>query len=137
MNERWADNQDSAICAKRDYLRSLHGDTGGPMCCLLCIGKWHAEHGRRRRLGRIVIRAMVAFLAGGGKSDDLNMLMLSAIARDIGVFRQSKHKTGHPYRRLRPATVWRRKRPPSAPRCVCREGGVRPTICRSNEERIW
>jgi hypothetical protein len=54
------------------------------MCCLLCIGKWHAEHGRRRRLGRIVIRAMVAFLAGGGKSDDVNKLMLSAIAGDIG-----------------------------------------------------
>jgi hypothetical protein len=85
MNGRWANDEECAICVKRDYLRPLHGDAGGPMCCLLCIGKWHAEHGRRRRLGRIVIRAMVAFLAGGGKSDDLDKLMLSAIAGDIGV----------------------------------------------------
>jgi hypothetical protein len=85
VSERWADNEDCAICLKRDCLRPLHGDAGGPMCCLLCIGKWHAEHGRRRRLGRIVIRAMVAFLAGGGKLDDLNKLMLSAIAGDIGL----------------------------------------------------
>jgi hypothetical protein len=85
VNERWADNEDCAICGKRDYVRPLHGDAGGPMCCLLCIGKWHAEHGRRRRLGRIVIRAMVAFLAGGGKLDDLNKLMLSAIVGDIGL----------------------------------------------------
>jgi len=39
---------------------ALHGKNGGPMCCLLRSGKWHAEHGRRRHLGRIVIRAMMA-----------------------------------------------------------------------------
>jgi hypothetical protein len=67
-----------AICSKHDYLMPLHGDKGGPGCCLLCMGAWHAEHGRRIRLGRIVIRAIAAYLDGGGKWEDLDKLKLSA-----------------------------------------------------------
>lgn len=66
-----------AICSKHDYLMPLHGDKGGPGCCLLCMGEWHAEQGRRRRLGRIAIRAMNAYIEGGGKFDDFDKLKLS------------------------------------------------------------
>lgn len=67
-----------AICGKHDYLSPLHGDKGGPLCCILCTGKWHGEHGRRRRLGRVVIRAIAAYLDGGGKWTDIELLKLSA-----------------------------------------------------------
>jgi hypothetical protein len=73
-----------AICAKHEYLSPLHGDNGGPLCCIMCAGKWHGEHGRRRRLGRIVIRAMAAYINGGGKWDDIEQLRLSAMGTQSG-----------------------------------------------------
>src|SRR5262245_40713402 len=42
-------------CGEYTVLLPLHGGKGGPLRCPLCIGKWNAEHGRKRRLGRIVI----------------------------------------------------------------------------------
>jgi hypothetical protein len=66
------------ICGKHEYVQPLHGDKGGPFCCILCAGKWHGEHGRRRRLGRVVIRAIAAYLNGGGKWTDIELLRLSA-----------------------------------------------------------
>jgi hypothetical protein len=55
-------------CGKADqYLMPLHGDKGGPLRCFMCAGAWHAEHGRKRKAGRIVIKAMKAFEAAGGK----------------------------------------------------------------------
>jgi hypothetical protein len=71
-----------AICDKHDVLTPLHGDDGGPGCCLLCRGKWHAEHGRRRKLGRIAIRAMKAFIDGGGRYEDFDKLKTAAISSD-------------------------------------------------------
>jgi hypothetical protein len=60
-----------SICKEHNaYVLPLHGDKGGPLCCPLCIGQWHGEHGRRRRLGRIVIRAMAAYFEAGGKWSD-------------------------------------------------------------------
>lgn len=56
----------------------LHGGKGGPLRCPLCVGQWNAQHGRRRRAGRIVIRAIMAFLDAGGRYDDINNLKLSA-----------------------------------------------------------
>jgi hypothetical protein len=74
-----------AICNERhDFLMALHGDKGGPMACLLCSGKWHAEHGKRRRLGRIVIRAMMAFMEAGGKSSDIDKLRNAATFANVG-----------------------------------------------------
>jgi hypothetical protein len=49
----------------------LHGEAGGPLLCPICVGKWQAEHGRRRRAGRVVIRAMKAFFEAGGKRTDI------------------------------------------------------------------
>jgi hypothetical protein len=73
------------ICGKHHYCMPLHGDKGGPLCCLLCAGTWNAEHGRKRRLGRIVVRALAAFFAGGGQRRDVHKLELSAIGLEFGV----------------------------------------------------
>jgi hypothetical protein len=35
-----------SICHDRDdLLMSLHGEEGGPLVCIVCRGKSHAEHG--------------------------------------------------------------------------------------------
>ena len=52
---------------------------GGPLRCYVCAGAWNAEHGRRRRMGRVVIRAIKAFLDGGGRVADLDKLRNSAL----------------------------------------------------------
>jgi hypothetical protein len=57
----------------------LHDLKGGLLRCPLCIGAWHGEHGRRRKLGRIVIRAISAFLEGGGEIKHLEKLKIAAI----------------------------------------------------------
>jgi hypothetical protein len=73
-----------AICNQHHYVVPLHGENGGPFCCLTCIGKWHSEHGRKRRLGRIAIRAMHAFLEAGGRASDLDKLKLAAMGGTLG-----------------------------------------------------
>jgi protein-arginine kinase activator protein McsA len=70
-------------CGEFSVLLPLHGGKGGPLRCPLCVGKWNAEHGRRRRTGRIVIRAIKAFLDAGGKYDDIDKLKLSATIGDV------------------------------------------------------
>jgi hypothetical protein len=75
-----------AGCGKHSVLIPLHGGKGGPLRCPLCVGMWNAEHGRRRRTGRIVIRAIRAFLDAGGKYNDIDKLRLSATTADIGWF---------------------------------------------------
>jgi hypothetical protein len=73
-----------AICGKHDYLRPLHDTNGGPLCCILCAGQWHGKHGRRRRLGRIVIRAMAAYFDGGGSWTDIDKLKMTAMGTGLG-----------------------------------------------------
>jgi hypothetical protein len=62
------------------YLVPLHGDKGGAMCCLTCVGAWHAQHGVLRNRGRIAIRAMRSFRDAGGSAVDLNKLVDTVIA---------------------------------------------------------
>jgi len=64
----------------------LHGEKGGAMCCLTCVGAWHAEHGRRRNRGRVAIRAMMGFLDAGGRVVDLENLKLTAMVKDVAAF---------------------------------------------------
>jgi hypothetical protein len=70
---------DCAICKKQNSLIQLHDDNGGPWVCPVCAGKWHAEHGRRRKAGRVVVRAIQAYEAVGGKWNDLDKLKISAL----------------------------------------------------------
>ena len=70
-------------CGESTALFPLHGEKGGPVRCPLCLGKWHAEHGRRRNRGRIVIRAIKGYLDGGGKWDDVDKLKLAAAGTDL------------------------------------------------------
>jgi hypothetical protein len=59
-------------------LAHLHGDKGGPLTCMPCGIEWHAKYGRRRKLGRIVIKAIRAYLDAGGAWSDLDRLKLAA-----------------------------------------------------------
>jgi hypothetical protein len=72
-------------CGEHSFLIPLHGGKGGPLRCPLCVGAWNAEHGRRRRTGRIVIRAIRAFFDAGGKYGDIDKLKLSVAAGDVGL----------------------------------------------------
>jgi hypothetical protein len=54
----------------------LHGDKGGPLFCRLCAGARHAEHGRRHKAGRVVIKAMNAYLEAGGRWIDFDKLKI-------------------------------------------------------------
>jgi hypothetical protein len=75
-----------AMCGKHDYCGPLYGERGGPLTCLLCSGKWHGEHGRRRRVERVVIKAMKAYEADGGHifGTDFDRLKLTASGFDGG-----------------------------------------------------
>src|SRR5262245_5233277 len=63
----------------------LHGEKGGPLWCLRCGLDWHVEHGRRRRAGRIAIKAMRLFLEAGGTDKMLDNLKTAAVIAGLGV----------------------------------------------------
>jgi hypothetical protein len=65
-------------CGKQTLVGPLHEENGGPLFCLPCGSDWHAQHGRRRKLGRIVIKAMKAYFAAGGRWDTIDRLKLAA-----------------------------------------------------------
>ena len=55
------------------------------MFCPPCCGAWHGEHGKRRKYGRIVIKAIRAYLDhGGGSYMDIDKLKTSATAARLG-----------------------------------------------------
>lgn len=70
-------------CDEVTVLLPLHGPKGGPLRCPLCVGAWNAEHGRKRRLGRIVVRAIRAFFNAGGSDKDLNKLRVTEHGLDV------------------------------------------------------
>jgi hypothetical protein len=70
-------------CGRLALLAPLHGpEKGGPLRCFVCAGAWHAEHGRKRKTGRVVIRAIKAFMDARGSVADAEKLKLTAILRD-------------------------------------------------------
>jgi hypothetical protein len=75
-----------AICKSdtQKVVIPLHDDQGGPLVCHFCAGRWHAQHGRRRRAGRVVIRAIHAYGDAGGKWSDVDKLKQSALGRYVG-----------------------------------------------------
>ena len=42
-------------CDEHSFLVPLHGGKGGPLRCPLCVGKWNAQFGRKRRTGRVAV----------------------------------------------------------------------------------
>jgi hypothetical protein len=72
-----------AMCEKHDYVGPLHGERGGPLCCLPCIGKWDAEHNPRRRARRTLIKALKAYEATGGSLYDRDFDRLKLAAAGI------------------------------------------------------
>jgi hypothetical protein len=73
------------ICDKHDYCRPLHGDRGGPLCCLSCAGKWEAEHRPRQRARRVLVKALKAYGAAGGSvfGHDFDKLKLTATSDNL------------------------------------------------------
>ena len=62
----------------------LHGEKGGPMFCIQCAMKWHGKHGRKRKLGRVVVKAIQLFFNAGGLPSDVKKLELRALEADLG-----------------------------------------------------
>jgi hypothetical protein len=73
-------------CGQHSFLLPLRNGKGGPLRCPLCVGEWNAEHGRKRRTGRILVRAMMAFFDAGGTNSDFDKLKNSAAVAGIGMF---------------------------------------------------
>jgi hypothetical protein len=67
-------------CGKQSWLVPLHGDKGGPLRCYLCAGEWNAQFTRRRKWGRIIIKAMAMYTKENGflSSKELNAFSLAA-----------------------------------------------------------
>ena len=70
-------------CSEHTYVTPLHGDKGGPLFCPLCAGAWHAEHTKRRKWGRIIVKAMKAYEREGGSFRDFDTLKLAAMDFDV------------------------------------------------------
>jgi hypothetical protein len=67
-------------CGSNTYVEPLHGERGGPPYCPICAGAWHAEHGRKRRAARVVIKALRGYdeAAGSLYGKDFDVLKLAA-----------------------------------------------------------
>ncbi len=76
-------------CGKPGLVMPLHLDKGGPEMCLQCGMEWHAKHTRRRRFGRIVIKAMRLYLDNGGKFTDLDKFKQSIALASLGIRQHS------------------------------------------------
>ena len=61
----------------------LHGEQGGPPFCLSCGMEWHGKHGRKRKLGRVVTKALKLFFAAGGGLRDLDKIKLRALGINL------------------------------------------------------
>jgi hypothetical protein len=70
-------------CGKDKLVMPLHGEKGGPLTCWACGIEWHAEHNGKRKWGRIVIKAIRAFLKAGGRFSDLDELKLAALGAGL------------------------------------------------------
>ena len=66
------------------YLLPLHGDKGGPLFCPLCAGEWNARHTRRRKFGRVVIKAIQLYLANGGSFSDIRKMEAAVAMARLG-----------------------------------------------------
>jgi hypothetical protein len=65
-------------CGNHKLIQPLHGDKGGPLTCWECGLEWHAKHARKRKAGRIVVKAIKAYLNAGGAYRHIDRLKLAA-----------------------------------------------------------
>jgi hypothetical protein len=70
-------------CGEATWLLPLHGEKGGPLRCFMCAGQWNAIHGRQRRAARVVINAIRAYEAAGGRNASTLVTVASAV--DFGI----------------------------------------------------
>ena len=79
------------FCVKCSYqdlpVSPLHDDKGGPLFCPFCAGAWHAEHTRRRKWGRIIIKAMKMYEKEGGAWADFDKMKLAVAGWDVAGFK--------------------------------------------------
>jgi hypothetical protein len=79
-------------CGKdHPYLLPLHGDRGGPLFCPLCAGEWNARHSRRRKFGRVVIKAIQLYLANGGSFSDIRKMEGAVAMAQLGFKAETAH----------------------------------------------
>src|SRR5262245_41151776 len=74
---------DCPKCGKPGLIMPLHGERGGPLMCLNCGMEWHAKHSRRRKFGRIIVKACRLYMDNGGQWRDFDKLKLSAMGFDV------------------------------------------------------
>jgi hypothetical protein len=72
-------------CGKHSYIMPLHGERGGRLMCPICVGEWNAKHTRRRKFGRIVIKAMQLYLENGGRFGDLRKFEQDLACASLGL----------------------------------------------------
>ena len=74
-------------CSRQDLpVSPLHDDRGGPLFCPFCAGAWHAEYTRRRKWGRIIIKAMKMYEKEGGAWADFDKMKLAVAGWDVAGF---------------------------------------------------
>ena len=75
-------------CSRQDLpVSPLHDDKGGPLFCPFCAGAWHAEYTRRRKWGRIIIKAMKMYEKEGGAWADFDKMKLAVAGWDVAGFK--------------------------------------------------
>jgi hypothetical protein len=65
-------------CGTSTWVVPLHGPKGGPPRCFMCAGAWNAKHTRRRKWGRIIVKAMKMYEKEGGAWRDFDKMKLAA-----------------------------------------------------------
>lgn len=70
-------------CGETSWLIPLHGEKGGPLRCYVCAGEWNAKYTRRRKWGRIIIKAMKMFEKEGGSWSSFDKMKIASFGFHI------------------------------------------------------
>lgn len=66
------------MCGEQKLVGPIHGANGGPLACIPCGIEWHAKYTRRRKFGRIIVKAIKAFYSAGGSPFAIDRLKSAA-----------------------------------------------------------
>jgi hypothetical protein len=81
-------------CEREALVGPLHLEKGGPEVCLHCGMKWHAKWTQVRKAGRVVVKAMKAYFAAGGKNDRLTLTRLELAAQGLPLHKWDEDTLG-------------------------------------------